>query len=361
VLRPPIFSLVHPLISTGFYAKRHFARLAKFMRHGPQPPYYRQTAAVAVVEADAQDWLFAAVREGDLQRVTEALIRGAELDGVDQHGDTALLIACEHSKEQVAEFLIEQGADIEARNNHTSTAIMRAAMKGEAEVVTLLIKHGANASATNRAGISALAFAHSHSHVHSDSRRSFAMIQELMEASGVTLNPVKPSATPAEALASEGSALSAGEGHGGGSALSEFPWQEYYAKTVVAVVAVAVLLAAAALLLAAASGWRRWRAAAAPGKPDKQPAATDTPAQRLERMVECPICFESFGEEQPARVPRILTGCGHTLCAGCVSEMLTKIAGDGRAHKDVECPTCRKVTAVPAGKSVRLPINYSLL
>ena len=355
MLRPPIFSLVHPLISTGFYAKRHFARLAHFMRHGPQPPYYRQTAAVAVVEADAQDWLFAAVREGDLQRATEALIRGAELDGVDQHGDTALLIACEHSNEQVAEFLLEQGADIEARNNHTSTAIMRAAMKGEAEVVTLLIKHGANASATNRAGISALAFAHSHSHVHSDSRRSFAMIQELMEASGVTLNPVKPSATPAEAVVSEDSAP------GGGSALSEFPWQEYYAKTVVAVVAVAVLLAAAALLLAAASGWRRWRAAAAPGKPDNKQSATDTPAQRLERMVECPICFESFGEEQPARVPRILTGCGHTLCAGCVSEMLTKIPGEGRAHKDVECPTCRKVTAVPAGKSSRLPINYSLL
>ena len=111
---------------------------------------------------------------------------------------------------------------------------------------------------------------------------------------------------------------------------------------------------------ARAAAQARRRAAAAPGKGDKQPA-TDTPAQRLERMVECPICFESFGEEQPARVPRILTGCGHTLCAGCVSEMLTKIAGDGRAHKDVECPTCRKVTAVPAGKSVRLPINYSLL
>ena len=136
--------------------------------------------ALLVRGDDEGPWLelLSGAKDGNMKLATQAIEQGADIDRIDQYGDTALLIACENSHEEVAEFLIEKGANIEARNNHSSTVIMRAAMKGEADVVSLLIKKGANVNAVNKAGISALSFAHSHSHIHGQNN----MIQELIDA-----------------------------------------------------------------------------------------------------------------------------------------------------------------------------------
>ena len=136
--------------------------------------------ALLVRGDDEGPWLelLSGAKDGNMKLTTQAIEQGADIDRIDQYGDTALLIACENSHEEVAEFLIEKGANIEARNNHSSTVIMRAAMKGEADVVSLLIKKGANVNAVNKAGISGLSFAHSHSHIHGQNN----MIQELIDA-----------------------------------------------------------------------------------------------------------------------------------------------------------------------------------
>ena len=43
--------------------------------------------------------------------------------------------------------------------------------------------------------------------------------------------------------------------------------------------------------------------------------------------MECPVCAETVAE------PRVLPGCGHTLCAGCV-------VGRVRVGR-LRCPACR--------------------
>ena len=74
---------------------------------------------------DEGPWLelLSGAKDGNMKLATQAIEQGADIDRIDQYGDTALLIACENSHEEVAEFLIEKGANIEARNNHSSTYV----------------------------------------------------------------------------------------------------------------------------------------------------------------------------------------------------------------------------------------------
>ena len=59
-------------------------------------------------------------------------------------------------------------------------------------------------------------------------------------------------------------------------------------------------------------------------------------------------------------VPRILV-CGHTLCHGCVTTLLTHVKVSG-GKKKLRCPSsCDQVTRVPSGEASQLPKNYSLI
>ena len=49
----------------------------------------------------------------------------------------------------------------------------------------------------------------------------------------------------------------------------------------------------------------------------------------------------------------MLITCGHTICEGCLGDLLARGAGS------VDCPTCRKPCPVAAPDA--LPINYALL
>ena len=60
----------------------------------------------------------------------------------------------------------------------------------------------------------------------------------------------------------------------------------------------------------------------------------------------------------PSRVPRMLPGCGHTLCGACCKDMLRKLPARGGA-KRLKCPVCRKPTKVARAKD--LPKNFALL
>jgi hypothetical protein len=63
-------------------------------------------------------------------------------------------------------------------------------------------------------------------------------------------------------------------------------------------------------------------------------------------------------DEAGLRVPRFLT-CGHTVCHGCIANMLTRVLAEGNA-KPYKCPTCSKVTKVSKGKAGSLPKNFAL-
>ena len=84
------------------------------------------------------------------------------------------------------------------------------------------------------------------------------------------------------------------------------------------------------------------------------------PASELSDILECPLCMELFCDDEPGlRVPRILTSCGHTVCHGCIANMLTRVLAEGNA-KPYSCPTCSKVTKVARGKAANLAKNFAL-
>jgi pyruvate/2-oxoglutarate dehydrogenase complex dihydrolipoamide acyltransferase (E2) component len=102
--------------------------------------------------------------------------------------------------------------------------------------------------------------------------------------------------------------------------------------------------------------------ATAPQQQDSETAAHSTPSTppTSDASKECPLCFERYRNSSGGLlVPRIAQ-CGHTVCHGCMSSMLTKKLAQGNC-KPYSCPTCRVVTKVPRGKAANLPVVYALM
>nr|2CT2_A Chain A, Tripartite motif protein 32 [Homo sapiens] len=57
----------------------------------------------------------------------------------------------------------------------------------------------------------------------------------------------------------------------------------------------------------------------------------------LREVLECPICMESFTEEQLR--PKLLH-CGHTICRQCLEKLLAS------SINGVRCPFCSKITRI---------------
>eukprot|EP01046_Picozoa_sp_COSAG06_P005177 COSAG06_NODE_228_length_19725_cov_8.167839_11_plen_695_part_00 len=93
---------------------------------------------------------------------------------------------------------------------------------------------------------------------------------------------------------------------------------------------------------------------------DASESKSASPKSELSDILECPLCMELYCDDQTGlRVPRMLTSCGHTVCHGCIANMLTRVLAEGNA-KPYKCPTCSKVTKVPKGKAASLPRNFAL-
>jgi hypothetical protein len=82
---------------------------------------------------------------------------------------------------------------------------------------------------------------------------------------------------------------------------------------------------------------------------------------------ECPICMELFCDDASGQyVPRILTNCGHTVCHGCITQMLAqgpavkKNKKTKNGAKACKCPSCEAVTEVEGGDATNLHRNYAL-
>eukprot|EP01046_Picozoa_sp_COSAG06_P026679 COSAG06_NODE_2308_length_7109_cov_7.230385_4_plen_697_part_00 len=82
---------------------------------------------------------------------------------------------------------------------------------------------------------------------------------------------------------------------------------------------------------------------------------------------ECPICMELFCDDTSGqRVPRLLSSCGHTVCHGCITDMLALVSTAGKKNnkkknggsKACKCPTCSKVTQVEGGDASSLHRNW---
>ena len=69
------------------------------------------------------------------------------------------------------------------------------------------------------------------------------------------------------------------------------------------------------------------------------------------RMAECPICMKMF-RSSGNKVPLILE-CGHLLCSGCISQILTESSSRKNVHE--KCPLCKNNFKKNNSKNFFLP------
>lgn len=102
-----------------------------------------------------------AALDGDLEKVSELIETGIDLDAQCKQGWSALHCAAETVSPEVAAALVQAGANIEARDIYGNTPLWRAVMaaKSNGSVIELLLKDGANPDSANESGVSPLSLA----------------------------------------------------------------------------------------------------------------------------------------------------------------------------------------------------------
>lgn len=92
--------------------------------------------------------LIQAVSDGDLQRVQNLLVKGANVDSRNQSGGyTPLYLAACEGNPEIVKLLIAKGADVNAKGQDGDTPLMGASARGHQEVAELLLAKGADVNA----------------------------------------------------------------------------------------------------------------------------------------------------------------------------------------------------------------------
>ena len=81
---------------------------------------------------------------GNAAAIPELLKQGADINGSDVLGFTALMHAAENGHAKAVQVLLEHGADVNVADNMGCTAVTVAAEAGHLDIVRLLLEHGAN-------------------------------------------------------------------------------------------------------------------------------------------------------------------------------------------------------------------------
>ena len=99
------------------------------------------------------DDMCTAVRRGDIETVKGLLAKGADTNTSDsQFGVSPLSWAALLGQTEIAELLIRNGADVNGRNRDGGTALHGAAFLGHTDTAALLVQKGADVNATNDKG-----------------------------------------------------------------------------------------------------------------------------------------------------------------------------------------------------------------
>jgi O-acetyl-ADP-ribose deacetylase (regulator of RNase III) len=114
------------------------------------------------------------------REITELLLaHGADLQGTDDFGMTALHWAAQFGRSNIAELLISRGADIQAPNKEGWTPLFSAAANGQKKAAELMIAHGAEVNRRDLSGLTPL---------HVAAVRGFKDVTELFIAHGADSN-----------------------------------------------------------------------------------------------------------------------------------------------------------------------------
>lgn len=105
--------------------------------------------------------LFKAITDGHLSQVEVAIKNDQELiNKTDDHGLTALIVAAQHSNNDMINALVRHGAHINWQTPQLQTALMIAAQKGNLDMVKYLVKNGADVHRVDKQGKTAIAYAY---------------------------------------------------------------------------------------------------------------------------------------------------------------------------------------------------------
>jgi ankyrin repeat protein len=97
-----------------------------------------------------------AVREGDDEKVRQALLKGENPNQNDTSGQPLLMVAVMASQITVVETLLKGGAIVDAIDREGYTSLFQAAQRGDGEVVDILLKRNAKPNMQSRQGVTAL-------------------------------------------------------------------------------------------------------------------------------------------------------------------------------------------------------------
>lgn len=100
--------------------------------------------------------LMTAARSGQLEFLIELIVHGAELELVNDDGNSAVWLACYSNNIYVLMALIEAGANVNVQNVNGASALIYAASAGRLEMLRILLKAGANRGLVTHDGFSAL-------------------------------------------------------------------------------------------------------------------------------------------------------------------------------------------------------------
>lgn len=84
-----------------------------------------------------------AIRSGDPEKVRRLLQEGADIDALDEHGQTGLMNAVYWGNLELTALLIRHGADLDRKAKLNLTALYLAVIGGRTAFVRALVKAGA--------------------------------------------------------------------------------------------------------------------------------------------------------------------------------------------------------------------------
>ena len=87
-----------------------------------------------------------AARTGDVPVLERLLAAGADIDALDGHGQTALMLAALEGHERAVAFLAQRGANLNHTAKYRLSALMLAVIRGHRWVAQALVNAGADLS-----------------------------------------------------------------------------------------------------------------------------------------------------------------------------------------------------------------------
>lgn len=85
-----------------------------------------------------------AIRRGDVEQVRSLMDGGADIDALDRHGQTGVMVASMRGHTEVLKLLVERGAKLDVTAKFRLSALMLAVIAGHTEIVRILAEAGAN-------------------------------------------------------------------------------------------------------------------------------------------------------------------------------------------------------------------------